>query len=320
MGDPYCTYCTANNATPANSNGAWIARTGEIEKNAVSYSYGGRRTVRQFVDTVSKFNAPAQDICKPADIGGPPKPAAEVEACTYISAYRGKIDDAADGGTDSLKNTHGVIVDGQYTSGDVAFKWPGLYNTEYLSSTSASPYYYQYWSGIDCEGLVLNSLRYAEKPETYAAAQILSAKNAKTITGVELAGICNDKDESQTAGCTTRYKVSDAKGLSDTNTTRFWGEANHNVFYHYLPKDGVSLIKRGDLVQYNKHISIVHSSRFGVSEKEGKYDIIHASGTRCIKKDEDNVCLPGKFARKVLVTKDSFPGKSIGFGRMKLWN
>jgi hypothetical protein len=82
-------------------------------------------------------------------------------------------------------------------------------------------------------------------------------------------------------------------------------------------------IKKGDLVRYPKHISIIYSERWGDSQFRGslgiKYDIIHAYGEE---KGYDNDGLkstPVIFSRKVMITGSNIQTPT-GFGRIKIWN
>lgn len=81
-----------------------------------------------------------------------------------------------------------------------------------------------------------------------------------------------------------------------------------------------SKIHLGDIVQYDEHISIVYSERWGESQYSqtgASYDIIHAFGENYY--DEDgNPSTPPMFSRKVLLTSDNVSAPK-GFGRTKLW-
>ena len=76
-------------------------------------------------------------------------------------------------------------------------------------------------------------------------------------------------------------------------------------------------LKKGDLIRYgDKHVSIVHSDRWGESVYDGDYDVIHAFSYEC-----SNNCGDYPWLRKVGITADNHPGlpASSGFGRIKLW-
>jgi len=89
--------------------------------------------------------------------------------------------------------------------------------------------------------------------------------------------------------------------------------------YKYIT---ISKIHKGDLVSYDGHISIVYSERWGESNFQTTYDVIHAYGN-------DEYLHRGLsrkiFSRKVLITGDVLPKKGggtlepVGFGRIKLW-
>lgn len=91
-------------------------------------------------------------------------------------------------------------------------------------------------------------------------------------------------------------------------------------------------IKKGDLISYQHHITIVNSIRpeklidnAGIDEYV--YEIIHASGDNRICYKNDDVKLPDtcKFNRKVVINEINNRIRSntllnpIGFGRIKLW-
>ena len=87
-------------------------------------------------------------------------------------------------------------------------------------------------------------------------------------------------------------------------------------------------LKKGDLIQYDNHISIVYCTpddNWGGEcdgLAEGQYQIVHAYGERCTAYEKDNSCKTNSFSRKVLLTLNKFtkfPNPS-GFGRIKLWD
>lgn len=118
--------------------------------------------------------------------------------------------------------------------------------------------------------------------------------------------------------------IASTNGINWLNTSGFntKGGLIDGNGYAWMDKDkDKERIKRGDGVMYVGHISIVHSEGWGVSQNNGNYDIVHASGTPCTDKKVDGTCEEGAFSRKVLVTKDLFPDmpSPIGFGRLKIW-
>jgi hypothetical protein len=233
---------------------------------------------------------------------------------------------------------------GAYNFPTVGYKWPGLYKEEQLVGNSGSltgaqklkhPLYFEYWSGVDCIGLVLNSLRYAERPngmgddghsdnnpywKEYGVIQ------RTPLPGVSLEDLVGEHNLHTYDGM---YKINQEKFFSSDNS--------NNVFYwkRLPPTKGVvsnsdELIHKGDVAWYDGHISIVYSDRWGESirkdEYDTHYDIIHANGS-----PNRTYALPGElpndpdFARKVQI--DSIGTainsktlkKPIGFGRIKVW-
>ena len=74
-------------------------------------------------------------------------------------------------------------------------------------------------------------------------------------------------------------------------------------------------------MNYDKHISLVYSKRWGISKYKNflktNYDIIHAYGASAYDNDDNEETDP-IFSRKVIIT-----GNNIGtpnrFGRLKIW-
>ncbi len=253
----------------------------------MSYSYGGKQTIKEYNATVSAFKAPPNEIYNPQNM-------------TDFANYKGNLYQL--GST----NAKGESIEGRIGAITDKKKWPGLYKSEYTNAVP-SPYYMEQWAGIDCSGLVIQSLRYA-----------------KQQVAVSLGDICTAYDNS-TNTCSARIGIDTRVGLSDTGVSRFFSGGNQGVVHYYWPKDeageNVKKIHRGDVVRYAGHISIVYSDRWGESEKKGSYDIIHAYGTTTYRDNQQNKRI---FSRKVLITADDLPAKkgkleALGFGRVKLW-
>jgi hypothetical protein len=166
-------------------------------------------------------------------------------------------------------------------------------------------YYKGHWAGIDCMGFVLRSV----------------AAPDSRLTSVTLPALCyNDSSP-----CTVGGPLGSEKSISNLSTTSFNSETGKYATEAYSrianSDKEKALIKKGDLVLYGGHISIVYSERWGESEKKGNYDIIHAYGSTTYRDKQQNKHI---FSRKVLITADDLPGKKgklepLGFGRMKLW-
>jgi hypothetical protein len=244
----------------------------------MSYSYGGKQTVKSFNDTVSKWKAPPSSVygnIASLDDG--------------ILLYKGNIKEA----------------DGQIAVGE-SHKWAGLYSyrpgingTEYskwqadgqLGGHRFSP---SNWAGVDCIGLVQRTLQAAEEP---FEGQLNLVKGPINNKG-DVAPITDERQISWGIGAQGLY----AKG----------DEAYKTI----IP---TNLIKKGDVAFYGNisisHITIVYSERWGISEKLGNYDIIHAYGNNSF---YDKELGEDVFSRKVIITDDEIlVPKRIG--RIKIW-
>jgi hypothetical protein len=77
-----------------------------------------------------------------------------------------------------------------------------------------------------------------------------------------------------------------------------------------------SMLKQGDVVQYNGHISIVYDDPD--PNNNYSYNIVHVYGNHWYDDDDDRDT-PSIFSRKVIVTRHSI-STPTGFGRFKLWD
>lgn len=85
--------------------------------------------------------------------------------------------------------------------------------------------------------------------------------------------------------------------------------------------EALKMVKRGDLVVYKKHNSIVHDD-LSCSGSQCNYEIIHAYGGDNYKKIINGV-EQRIFSRKVIVTPNDISttiSNPTGFGRIKLWD
>lgn len=205
---------------------------------------------------------------------------------------------------DGIQNNEyrGNIEDNNCVVGTGNKDWPGLINDEYdlwyddpndpddvFGIMAFAP---QYWAGIDCSGLVQRSVENGKAVADGLSITIPSPPNWRT---------------SQQIVTENNYR---------------------NVYYlenPTEPSDSLEVrkkLKKGDLVRYSGHISIVYSDRWGDSLYDTntypdiEYDIIHACGLNSYH---------GEFARKVRITGNDIIGSSgniiqpSGFGRIKLW-
>lgn len=100
--------------------------------------------------------------------------------------------------------------------------------------------------------------------------------------------------------------------------------ADNKERVHRFDKNLAGKIRRGDIIKYKDHVSMVYSDRPTCNDKgeDCKYQIIHAYGVNSYKKiingDEQRI-----FSRKVLVTPNDISTtikNPTGFGRIKLWD
>jgi hypothetical protein len=259
----------------------------------MSYSYGGKQKVGDFNATVSAFKAPKNEQYE-----------------TVPDDYKGDL------------HKKGTVTEGKIGAVDEKKKWAGLINTElsayyaWLNGLTKSEkdaqkenhkYYKSHWAGIDCMGLVLRSI---------------GAGDAG-LSGMDLPTLCyTDADTCNASGpLGSDYSISNlSTSIFNSVDKKYSKDA-----YHRMKKKGkeLKLIKKGDLVLYDGHISIVYSERWGESKykatKGTDYDVIHAYGggktSRYSEKIKDK---PPIFARKVMVTGADISNPS-SFGRIKIW-
>jgi len=249
-------------ATFSDANRNWKPRTyptDSAQTVGVSYCFGCKDTVEEFVSTVSD--------CQVAN----PVP----------SNYRG-----------NLKNEGCVVGDGEAD-------WPGLKENEYdlwyndpddaNDPFGDERYHPRYWAGIDCSGFV----------------QWCVEAGRQAADGMNI-----------TIPSPPRWRSSQ-KIFTENNS--------RNVYYLSYPSDSndrkelMKKFKRGDLLRYSSHISIVYSERYGESDHNGDYDVIHAFSWECSANTQQ--CQTYPWLRKVGVTANNHPGLGAprGFGRIRLW-
>ena len=196
-----------------------------------------------------------------------------------------------------------------------------------------SPYYFEYWAGIDCNGLVLQSLRYAEKPADYEVDQQLSGQG---LDNSELPGIrVGNVSMTPCTGCPSADDVHANiwKGpLMNTNVQKIFDRTNKDLFYYWEKTEKGSKdksIHRGDFIRYadqndvGTHISTVHSPKADCNADGSNctYKIIHAHGRDQV--DIGTRANPSPiFTRKVRNNWNNEPmmPNPTGFGIIKLWD
>ncbi len=168
--------------------------------------------------------------------------------------------------------------------------WAGLTQNEY--NLGLAPFSIDYWAGIDCSGLAQRSVN--------------NGRNVATGLNITIPLPGN------------WIRAQD-----------FFTDSR--VFYIVLPEDTptniqernrrLSKLRKGDLVRYDGHISIVYSNRPNCGTTTCNYEIIHAFSWECSNVNS-NTCRRYPWFRKVGVTTNGHPGLSAptGFGRIKLWD
>lgn len=270
-----------------NTDGNWKPRTystDPAQTTSVSYSFGGKQTRQEFIDTVSKYKAPPNTQYP----NGIP------------TGYRGDVDD----------NT------GNIGAASSKKKWPGLkekteYNVwknTYLPTLTAEqqrdrdnvavrnhPYHPDHWAGVDCSGFIQWMISYAQQ-NSVAGLKVNYSTNARrdALDHEDLFMVANNKD---------RVYYIELEGSADEFTKHF---------------------KRGDLLRYDTHSSTVYSDRSSCDDKGNNctYEIIHAYGGDSYEK-KVGTKKETIFSRKVLVTPNDISttiSNPTGFGRIKLWD
>jgi peptidoglycan hydrolase-like protein with peptidoglycan-binding domain len=143
----------------------------------------------------------------------------------------------------------------------------------------------QYWAGIDCSGFVQRSL--------------LQRRNIAPGLDITI--------PSPPAWINSQAFFADDRVLYLPNT----GTAEEKLKLRQK-------LKKGDLVRYNGHITIVYSDK---ATRDGNYKIIHAYGVTPYTYPSYDTQNAGLiiFSRKVVITWDNISATPKGFGRIKLW-
>jgi hypothetical protein len=96
------------------------------------------------------------------------------------------------------------------------------------------------------------------------------------------------------------------------------GDSGYTNNYFASFEDAIKKnVRRGDLVSYDGHVSIVYKN----PDIKANYQIVHAYGiNKYTPIGQDGLPQPKIFSRKVLITGDNINTKPLGFGRVKLWD
>ncbi len=171
--------------------------------------------------------------------------------------------------------------------------WAGLTQSEY--NLGLAPFSIDYWAGIDCSGLAQRSVN--------------NGRNVATGLNITIPLPGN------------WIRAQD-----------FFTDSR--VFYIVLPEDTptnlqernrwLGKLRKGDLVRYDGHISIVYSEKpENCNDNICIYRIIHAYGSSSYQPINPQTGLdegPRIFSRKVIITRQNIGSEPMGFGRIKLWD
>ncbi|MGD9162622.1 MAG: hypothetical protein PVG39_29720, partial [Desulfobacteraceae bacterium] len=303
----------------------WYARTGEgpigtanpgEHKDGMSYCFGGKQNIEEFNNSVASCsNTPPRSTLTSFNlytiVNGQCNGPINYNLIDYASPSDAVLYDDPNVTNDTYQ---GNLNDGQTGCPFTGEKnYPGLYAQEYYSLSFGNGNYYEkcnndvgsdpwpanifpqfntaYWSGIDCSGLVQWSV---EEGKT-------------TVEGVNI-----------TIPSPPAWRTS--QGLFTENNY-------NNVYYKANPTEPAeslklkNKLKKGDLVRYGGHISIVYSEDAMQVGNQVRYQIIHAYGSRLYTYPSYDPVNPNStfFSRKVILTWQNISSNPTGFGRIKLW-
>ncbi len=271
----------------------WYARTGQGPAGSASPHGPGMSYCFGCKQTVDQFNSTVAE-CQAPDT-------ATINS-TYNN-YRGNLSNSCQVGQGQLR-------------------WAGLYskvgNQTEINYSANSPFNPAYWSGVDCSGFVQRTGEYATN--------IMKAQN----TPLFIPSWAN-------SACMFFFSYADCLEQSDIGTPLAITDDTSGYVYIFGPGDTQGTqypsykLHRGDLVEYQHHISMVYCTPTDDPTGEcaglgtGEYKIIHASGM-------NNICYRRKglpddcpFGRKTIITtinqyiKSATLKNPIGFGRIILW-
>jgi hypothetical protein len=162
-------------------------------------------------------------------------------------------------------------------------RWAGLDSNEHTTWKVAGrplshPFNPANWSGIDCSGLVEKAVN----------------------SGRDAVG---------------NVKITIPRGSGLTGSQGFFAKQSY-VFLTSATTANEHHLRKGDLVRYDRHVTVVHDDPD--PHDNYMYKIIHAFGNSNFDDDDDR-STPKIFSRKVMVTRHEIKTRT-GFGRIKLWD
>ena len=258
-----------------------------LDRTGISYSFGSNDSRQEYRDVAtSETFAPSPYPNSEAPTEYPTTPPS-----MQYHDYRGDV-----GTIDSEKQYAGLI------SGEFINWIQNHYSSCDCNCDEKDHHFFpQHWAGVDCSGFAMRIIN--------AADPTITQNNGVPPININVPNIAEAKYECNggVRSYSNRLQVGDffvsnhvknidLPGIGDDERTRF-----------------LKLLKKGDLMHYDGHISIVYSDR---TTDAGYYEIIHAYGIT-------PYVFPGTtkrlFSRKVMVTRENI-GIPTGFGRIKLWN
>jgi len=175
------------------------------------------------------------------------------------------------------------------------YQYSGLWKDELDVSGTTNQYWPTYWSGIDCSGIVQRAMMKAKQ-------KYQIENNYGIRINVLVLEVDHEKEFQR----------------NEIGSDGFIFPDRSFEFTTIKPE----LLKKGDIIQYDGHVAIVHSERWGESSFDQlqypdiRYDIIHAYGSNNYHT---------QFSRKVRITGNDIRDKNGNiiipneFGRIKLW-
>jgi hypothetical protein len=167
--------------------------------------------------------------------------------------------------------------------------------------------YPQYWAGVDCSAFIQIMANHADP--NINPGNGVPPVNPKVLNLADYAEICtaNRRELKRTY---SGYYFEDDRDI--TKHIAFDGLTTQQK------EEKLKLLKKGDLIHYSGHISMVYSERALMVGDQARYQIIHAYGRQNYDFNDNKIIDPGEFSRKVVITRQD-AANPIGFGRIKLW-
>lgn len=257
----------------------WVARTGETATGTDTHG-PGMSYCFGCKDSIEQFNDTVVN-CQAETVGQIIDRENDIVDPIAIK-YRGNVG--------SLNNTSCHV-------GGVANRmgqWAGLKDDEWdnwhgnVTNNAPAAFNPVNWAGIDCSGFVQRAIVAADSQLDDINTPV---QPIQPTPGLELIG---------------------SSGFFDSNYVYYQLRAtiSDNARIEQQKK-----LRKGDLIRYNSHISIVYSEK---AKDDGSYRIIHAFGTPYFDHDNDR-STDRIFSRKVIDTRHDIK-LPRGYGRIRIWD